>query len=66
MLSSVSDVDRAKRFYEDPEPTDYGSFASFSHPDGNGWVLQEIKHRAPGRYEKDASKAAGLYMEAGR
>jgi predicted enzyme related to lactoylglutathione lyase len=28
---------------------DYGSFASFSDPDGNGWVLQEIKMRAPGR-----------------
>ena len=33
----------------DPERTDYGSFASFSDPDGNGWVLQEIKQRAPGR-----------------
>jgi catechol 2,3-dioxygenase-like lactoylglutathione lyase family enzyme len=28
---------------------DYGSFASFSDPDGNGWVLQEIKTRLPGR-----------------
>jgi catechol 2,3-dioxygenase-like lactoylglutathione lyase family enzyme len=28
---------------------DYGSFASFSDPDGNGWVLQEVKQRAPGR-----------------
>lgn len=28
---------------------DYGSFASFSDPDGNGWVLQEVKKRAPGR-----------------
>ena len=28
---------------------DYGSFASFSDPDGNGWVLQEVKTRAPGR-----------------
>ena len=27
----------------------YGSFASFSDPDGNGWVLQEIKTRLPGR-----------------
>ena len=33
----------------DPERGDYGSFASFSDPDGNGWVLQEIKTRAPGR-----------------
>jgi hypothetical protein len=29
--------------------TDYGSFASFSDPDGNGWLLQEIKTRARGR-----------------
>jgi predicted enzyme related to lactoylglutathione lyase len=33
----------------DPERQDYGSFASFSDPDGNGWVLQEVKQRAPGR-----------------
>lgn len=33
----------------DPERGDYGSFASFSDPDGNGWVLQEVKTRAPGR-----------------
>jgi catechol 2,3-dioxygenase-like lactoylglutathione lyase family enzyme len=28
---------------------DYGSFATFSDPDGNGWFLQEVKQRAPGR-----------------
>lgn len=33
----------------DPNRSDYGSFASFSDPDGNGWLLQEIKVRAPGR-----------------
>jgi catechol 2,3-dioxygenase-like lactoylglutathione lyase family enzyme len=33
----------------DPERSDYGSFASFSDPDGNGWLLQEVKQRAPGR-----------------
>jgi catechol 2,3-dioxygenase-like lactoylglutathione lyase family enzyme len=33
----------------DPKRRDYGSFASFSDPDGNGWVLQEVKMRAPGR-----------------
>jgi catechol 2,3-dioxygenase-like lactoylglutathione lyase family enzyme len=32
-----------------PGHKDYGSFASFSDPDGNGWVLQEIKTRLPGR-----------------
>ncbi len=32
-----------------PEHADYGSFAAFSDPDGNGWLLQEIKTRLPGR-----------------
>ena len=29
-----------------PEHADYGSFASFNDPDGNGWLLQEIRTRA--------------------
>ena len=33
----------------DPKRSTYGSFASFSDPDGNGWVLQEITTRLPGR-----------------
>ena len=33
----------------DPERPAYASFASFSDPDGNGWVLQEITTRLPGR-----------------
>ena len=33
----------------DPERRDSGSFASFSDPDGNGWLPQEVKTRAPGR-----------------
>ena len=32
-----------------PEHADYGSFVAFSDPDGNGWMLQEIKTRLPGR-----------------
>ncbi|HEV7614746.1 MAG TPA: VOC family protein [Solirubrobacterales bacterium] len=31
------------------EHADYGSFVAFSDPDGNGWLLQEIKTRLPGR-----------------
>ena len=31
----------------DPERRDYGSFVSFSDPDGNGWLLQEVKQAAP-------------------
>ena len=33
----------------DPQGSTYGSFASFSDPDGNGWILQEITARLPGR-----------------
>jgi hypothetical protein len=33
----------------DPERRSYLTFASFNDPDGNGWVLQEIKTRLPGR-----------------
>ncbi|MBD2082629.1 VOC family protein [Leptolyngbya sp. FACHB-17] len=33
----------------DPDRRDYASYASFSDPDGNGWVLQEVKTRLPGR-----------------
>jgi catechol 2,3-dioxygenase-like lactoylglutathione lyase family enzyme len=32
-----------------PERSDYGSFVSFHDPDGNGWLLQEIKTRLVGR-----------------
>jgi hypothetical protein len=40
----VSDVDRAKRFWRS-----YFAYASFSDPDGNSWLLQEITTRLPGR-----------------
>ena len=33
----------------DPQRRSYLTFASFSDPDGNGWILQEITERAPGR-----------------
>lgn len=32
-----------------PERLSYSSFVSFSDPDGNGWVLQEVTTRLPGR-----------------
>jgi catechol 2,3-dioxygenase-like lactoylglutathione lyase family enzyme len=32
-----------------PERYDYASYASFTDPDGNGWVLREVRQRAPGR-----------------
>src|SRR5262245_51801389 len=33
----------------DPMRRSYFSYASFSDPDGNGWLLQEIRTRFPGR-----------------
>ena len=33
----------------DPQGRSYFSFASFDDPDGNGWLLQEITTRLPGR-----------------
>jgi catechol 2,3-dioxygenase-like lactoylglutathione lyase family enzyme len=35
----------------DPEHHSYGTFASFDDPDGNGWLLQEVTVRLPGRIE---------------
>jgi catechol 2,3-dioxygenase-like lactoylglutathione lyase family enzyme len=37
----------------DPERRTYRSFASFSDPDGNGWLFQEITARLPGRVDAD-------------
>jgi catechol 2,3-dioxygenase-like lactoylglutathione lyase family enzyme len=34
-----------------PSRSSYGSFASFSDPDGNGWLLQEVTSRLPGRID---------------
>jgi catechol 2,3-dioxygenase-like lactoylglutathione lyase family enzyme len=37
----------------DPERRSYQSYATFSDPDGNGWLLQEITTRLPGRVWED-------------
>lgn len=39
------------RRLEGPAPgrADYGTFAAFDDPDGNGWLLQEVRTRLPGR-----------------
>jgi catechol 2,3-dioxygenase-like lactoylglutathione lyase family enzyme len=39
----------------DPEHRSYRSFASFSDPDGNGWLFQEITARLPGRVAGDTA-----------
>ena len=37
----------------DPQGRSYQTYASFSDPDGNGWLLQEITTRLPGREWED-------------
>jgi len=37
----------------DPQRRSYSSFATFSDPDGNGWLLQEVTVRLPGRVDAD-------------
>src|SRR5262252_5370084 len=49
----------------DPEGRSYFTRASFSDPDGNGWVLQEIKTRLPGRgFGNDVATLTQLLREA--
>jgi catechol 2,3-dioxygenase-like lactoylglutathione lyase family enzyme len=50
----------------DPEGRSYFTFASFNDPDGNGWVLQEIKTRLPGRgfSSMDVETLTALLREA--
>jgi catechol 2,3-dioxygenase-like lactoylglutathione lyase family enzyme len=55
----------------DPDGQSYRSFASFRDPDGNGWLLQEITIRQPGRIEaaattfNSASELAATLRRAG-
>jgi catechol 2,3-dioxygenase-like lactoylglutathione lyase family enzyme len=39
----------------DPQRGSYRSYASFSDPDGNGWLFQEITTRLPGRVQGDTA-----------
>ena len=41
-----------------PERASYGSFLSFDDPDGNGWILQEVTTRLPGRIDPAATTYA--------
>jgi catechol 2,3-dioxygenase-like lactoylglutathione lyase family enzyme len=40
-----------------PDDASYSSFVSFSDPDGNGWLLQEVTTRLPGRIDAAAGTA---------
>jgi catechol 2,3-dioxygenase-like lactoylglutathione lyase family enzyme len=41
-----------------PDHDSYNSFATFSDPDGNGWLLQEITRRLPGRVDTETAFAS--------
>jgi catechol 2,3-dioxygenase-like lactoylglutathione lyase family enzyme len=49
----------------DPERRSYGSLATFSDPDGNSWLLQEITTRLPGRVDADDTEYASVPDLAG-
>jgi catechol 2,3-dioxygenase-like lactoylglutathione lyase family enzyme len=42
----------------DPDHRSYRSYASFNDPDGNGWLLQEVTARLPGRIDSNATSFA--------
>ena len=46
-------LDSRRSAAADPERRSYPSFATFSDPDGNGWLLQEVTARLPGRVDAD-------------
>ena len=49
LMSGASFPPEARLPGPDPKRTSYGSFFSFSDPDGNTWLVQEVTTRHPGR-----------------
>jgi catechol 2,3-dioxygenase-like lactoylglutathione lyase family enzyme len=49
----------------DPQRRTYQSYASFSDPDGNGWLLQEVTARLPGRVDPNETTFASVTDVAG-
>jgi catechol 2,3-dioxygenase-like lactoylglutathione lyase family enzyme len=49
----------------DPAHSSYGSFALFSDPDGNRWLLQEVTTRLPGRIDSGATTYGSVSDLAG-
>ena len=64
-------VENPRVIGRDPQGRSYFSFASFEDPDGNGWLLQEITARLPGRewmqarMQPDVATLADLLHETG-
>jgi catechol 2,3-dioxygenase-like lactoylglutathione lyase family enzyme len=53
-------VDNPRISGRDPQGRTYFTFASFEDPDGNGWLLQEITTRAPGREWEVTTKSVDV------
>jgi catechol 2,3-dioxygenase-like lactoylglutathione lyase family enzyme len=49
----------------DPQRTSYGSFFSFTDPDGNFWLVQEVTTRLPGRIDAASTAFASMADLAG-
>ena len=49
----------------DPARRSYRSYATFSDPDGNGWLLQEVTERLPGRVDTEVTDFASVGDLAG-
>jgi catechol 2,3-dioxygenase-like lactoylglutathione lyase family enzyme len=47
-----------------PDRATYSSFATFSDPDGNGWLLQEVTTRLPGRVDAETAFASTADLAA--
>jgi catechol 2,3-dioxygenase-like lactoylglutathione lyase family enzyme len=41
-----------------PDDGSYSTFATFTDPDGNGWLVQEVTTRLPGRVDGDTTFAS--------
>jgi catechol 2,3-dioxygenase-like lactoylglutathione lyase family enzyme len=44
----------------DPQRRSYATYAAFDDPDGNGWLLQEVTQRLPGRVDAAETSYASL------
>jgi catechol 2,3-dioxygenase-like lactoylglutathione lyase family enzyme len=52
-VSEVFHLDGGRVPGPDPQRRSYNSYAAFADPDGNGWLLQEVTTRLPGREWED-------------
>jgi catechol 2,3-dioxygenase-like lactoylglutathione lyase family enzyme len=59
-VSELFHLDGGRAPGRDPQGRTYQTYAAFSDPDGNEWLLQEITTRLPGREWDDGTDIASL------